>query len=300
MKQFIYKVLLFGIIFFVVDKLFLVFLFVAPTLEVDKRLEMLIEGKINKDIIVMGSSRGADNIIAGQIEKQTKLSSYNLSYPGSDIDFHEFILKTLLKYNQKPKIIVLAIDNPSELMFDKTLNFRLERLYPLVKYNYYNQVLIDKEGRTQLSRFLCLARLNRGNFSFTKKKMPKQNPILDCGSMPFVTENKSFKFDFDKKVNYLAKKELESKRKQFLEFGAICKENNILLIYSFSPNYRKYNSGIENRIRQLSTSENKFFIYDTTDTRYKNLAYFYDEAHLNHNGAKIFTSELSKFINLNK
>ena len=77
---------LFVMIFFIYDKLFIVVRTLSPVLEVDKRLELLINGGINKDIIILGSSRGARDIIAAQIENETGLSAFNLCYPGSNVE----------------------------------------------------------------------------------------------------------------------------------------------------------------------------------------------------------------------
>jgi hypothetical protein len=104
MKKFIFNFLLFIIVFFIFDKIFFIFIYFAPNNKVDKRLELVINGGINKDCIIFGSSRGARNIIAKQIEKETGLSSYNLSYPGSDIEFHEFLLRSFLKFNKNQKL----------------------------------------------------------------------------------------------------------------------------------------------------------------------------------------------------
>jgi hypothetical protein len=299
MKQFLIRVLSFGVVFFIIDKLFFVFLFSAPNLEADKRLQFLLDGKINKEIVVMGSSRGAYNIVAGQLEKQTGRSAYNISYPGSNIEFHEFLLKTLLKFNKKPKTIVLSIDNPYELLYHKTLNFRLERLYPLEKYNYITAELIKRNDKTALARILCLARLNRGCFSFKRKKTALESPILPCGSMPFTNQIKKRNFDYQtKKERYPIEKELKSKTKSFLEFQAICSKNNIELIYCFAPNFRSYEGTLSKRIGQISGYKNRCFVYDTTNVKYKNKDYFYDESHLNIKGARLFTNELSTFINL--
>ncbi|WP_433764679.1 hypothetical protein [Flavobacterium ginsenosidimutans] len=249
----------------------------------------------------MGSSRGAYNIIAEQIEKETGKTAYNISYAGSNVQFHLFLLKTLLKFNNKPKMIVLSLDDPYEFLYIKTLNYRYDKMYPLAKYNYINDELIRLDDKSKFSKIFCLARLNRNSFNFRKKGVTKESPILECGSMPFSIESgkNNFKFD-DKKVRYPVKEELKDKKKAFLEFQRICKENNIKLIYCFAPNFRVYNSTLENRIKDISLPENRLFVYDTTDFRYKKIEYFHDESHLNIRGAKLFTSELSKFINLNK
>lgn len=301
MKKFLIRVVLFGLVFFVLDKIFYIFLYTAPQLETDKRLELLLDGKINKEVIVMGSSRGAYNIIASQIEKETGKSAYNISYEGSNVQFHLFLLKTILKFNKKPETIVLSIDNPYEFLNEKTLNFRYDRLYPLEKYNYINDELIKQNDKSKLSWFFCLARLNRSNLTFAKKAPPVDSPMLSCGSTPFVKDSDKKEFIFNPtSERYPLEKELKDKKEAFLALQQLCYSNKITLIYCFAPNFRAYNPIVENRIRSMSRPENKFFVYDTTNLKYKNKEYFHDESHLNINGARLFTSELSKFINLNK
>ncbi|WP_289663002.1 hypothetical protein [Flavobacterium panacagri] len=301
MKRFLLRVALFCLIFFIIDKLFYVLLYNAPKLEADNRLELLLNGKINKEVIIMGSSRGAYNIIAGQIEKETGKTAYNISYAGSNIQFQLFLLKTLLRYNNAPKIIILSIDNPYEFLDVKSLEYRFDRLYPLEKYNYINDELIRQNDKSELLRFLYLGRINRSSFTFTKKKMPIESPILPCGSMPFAVEAGKNNFKFEKKQErYPIEKELKDKREAFLEFQKICKEKNIKLMYCFAPNFRVYNSVLANRIKSISLPENLLYVYDTTDLRYKKIEYFHDESHLNIEGAKLFSNELSKFINLGK
>ena len=94
--------------------------------------------------MVFGSSRGARNIIASQIEDSLSIEAYNLSYPGSDITFHEFMLRSVLKFNKKPKIVLLVIDDPARVLPDEIIKFRLDRLYPLSKYDYINEELMSK------------------------------------------------------------------------------------------------------------------------------------------------------------
>lgn len=283
------------------DKIFYIFLYTAPQLEADRRLEFLLNGKINKELIVIGSSRGAYNIIASQIEKETGKSAYNISYAGSNVQFHLFLLKALLKFNKRPETVIISIDNPYEFLFVESFDFRYDRLYPLEKYNYINDELIKQNEKSKLSWFLCLARLNKSNFTFTKKNAPVDSPIMACGSMPFIKDFNKKQITFNtKKERYPVEKELKSKIEAFLEFQQICHSNNIKLIYCFAPNFRVYNQTLENRIKSISIPENKFFVYDTTDVRYQNKDYFHDDSHLNIKGAKLFSSELSKFINLNK
>jgi hypothetical protein len=301
MKKFIYNFLLFIIVLFVFDKIFFLFIYFAPKNKIDKRLERVINGGINKDCIIIGSSRGARNIIAKQIEKETGLSSYNLSYPGSDIEFHEFLLRSLIKFNQKPKIILLAVDDPSELLSSESITFRLDVLYPLVKYNYINNELIARGAKTKLSKILCLSRINKSNFDLRKEHFTALDTIIDCGSMPisFQRENRTFKYDTSNQ-GYLIKNELHKKVNAFLNFYQLCNLNAIKLYFVFPPNFQEYNFDFEKRIKELTKNNVSCFSYNFSNVVYKDKSYFYDEAHLKTNGAVIFTSELAKFLNTEK
>ena len=301
MKKFLLRIGLFAFVLFIFDKGFYYFLDKAPTLEYDQRLEQVINGKINKDIIVLGSSRGAGNIIASQIEKETSLSSYNLSYTGSNVLFQEFILKSVLKFNKKPKKIILSIDNTHEFIYEKTLNFKFDKLYPLSKYNYINNELIKQKERNIASHLFCLGRLSKNSFLLEQEPIPTKNPFLPCGSMPFVEKLPGYKFEFSNAIEgYDIKKELPEKLKAFKNIQAICKENNIQLIFVFSSFFKEFNTDFEKRFRKLLLPENKILIYNKANPIYKDKAYYFDASHLMKSGAIIFTSEISTFINQNK
>lgn len=301
MKKFIYTLLLFIIVFFIFDKIFFLFLYIAPNINLDKRLELIINGEINKECIIIGSSRGARNIIAKQIEKETGLSTYNLSYPGSDIEFHEFLLRSLLKFNQKPKIVLLAVDDPSELLPSESIKFRLDVLYPLVKYNYINNELIARGEKNNLSKILYLSRINKSNFDLQKKRFSALDTIVDCGSMPisFQRENRTFLYDNNNQCYYI-KNELRNKVNAFINFYQLCDKNDIKLYVVFSPNFQQHNFYFEKRIKELTKNNVGYFIYDFSNIIYKDKSYFYDELHLQTKGAIIFTDDLVKFLKTEK
>ena len=53
MKRFFQNALLFLLLFFLVDKLFYWKIEALPEQELDKRLEWILEGKMNKDILIL-------------------------------------------------------------------------------------------------------------------------------------------------------------------------------------------------------------------------------------------------------
>src|SRR5690554_940312 len=293
MKKFLIKILLFCIAFFVFEKAFYVFLYISPKLEKDKRLEFVLNGDLNKDLIILGSSRGARNIIANQIEDSLNITSYNLSYPGSNIEFHDFLLQSLITYNQKPKVVLLAVDDPAELLPSESINFRLDRLYPLAKYDYINNEMIKRGEKTFLSKFLVLARINKRNIDIREKTFSALDTIRQCGSMPisFQRENREFVFN-NNTNNYKVDAELPEKVKAFKNLQNLCMNNNIQLVIIYSPNFKKHNVSFEKRIKELSHPMVTSIAYDTTNQIYKNKDYYYDEAHLKTTGAVIFTNEI--------
>jgi hypothetical protein len=293
MKKFLIQILVFSLTFFLLEKVFYVFLYVSPTLEKDKRLEYVLDGHLNKDIIILGSSRGARNVIANQIQDSLNISSYNLSYPGSDIEFHEFLLRSLIEYNNKPKVVLLVVDNPYELLPSESIKFRLDRLYPLAKYNYVNNEMIKRGEKSFLSNFLILSRINKMNFDIREKHISSLDTLKDCGSMPisFQRENREFVFK-NENPRYDLDDELPVKLMAFNKFQDLCISNNIKLFIVYPPNFKKHNILFENRIKKLSYPKVSSIIYDTTNPVFKDKDYYYDEAHLKTNGAIIFTNDI--------
>ena len=301
MKKFIIQILFFLIAFFLFEKAFYVFLYFSPKLEKDKRLEYVLNGNMNKDLIILGSSRGARNIIASQIEESLNISCYNLSYPGSNVEFHEFVLRVLLKHNRNPKILLLAVDDPHELLPNKSLQFRLDRLYPLAKYKYINDEMISRKEKNFLSKFLVLGRINLSNFNLKQKKYSKFDTIKICGSMPISFQKNDFEFNDDRShIAYEIKNELPKKRLAFKKIQDMCKLKNIELFIVYSPNLKGHNRFFNYRIKELSKQLNLHIKNDTSNISYKDKKYYHDEAHLKTNGAKIFTNDIIKKLKENK
>ena len=301
MKKFLQNLLIFGLLFFVLDKIFIFFIAVSPDKEVDKRLELLINGKINKELVVLGSSRGARNIIASEIEKKTGHSAYNLAYPGSDIEFHEFIVRSLLKFNNAPKVILLSVDYPMALLPDSILNFRLDRMYPLVKYNYINDELIARgEKNIIASNLFALSRMNKTNFDIRQKKFTALDTLYADGSMPISFQKPNEDWSPSKGSAYNQKKELQVKVACFQKIIALCQEKNIKLIIIQPPLLDDMDDAFKKRLQQLSHFKVPFLEYNTQNPVYKNKEYFYDKTHLNRKGAMIFTDEIADYIIANK
>ncbi len=298
MGKFAIKLLLFAIIFLIFDKLFIIVAHFSAETEADKRLEYLVNGEINKDIIIVGSSTGSRDIIASQIENATGLSTYNLCYPGSNVVFHEFIMRTLVKFNEPPEIALLVVDDNVELLYDESIIFRKDRLYPLVKYKYIWKELSEREGRDKLfSNFLVLNRLNKYNFDLRKKRFTPIDTIQDCGSMPISWKPEDMDFDYVSGERiYPEDDELPEKVEAFNRIIEACNSNDINLVVVFPPIYQNHSKSFENRIRQLSSEGVYFYLYNTENPIYRDVDNYFDETHLMQDAAIEFTDELISYL----
>ena len=294
MKLFWIRLLIFSLCFFAFDKLFIFQRNRIASLEVDTRLENIITGHMNKDVLIFGSSRGARNIIASQISGELGVKAYNLSYPGSDIQFQDFLLKEVIKNNKPPKLIILTVDDSQELAANKLLKFRFDRLYPLVKYPAIREELVARgEKSAFFSKMFILYQLGKNCFSFSQKRFSKLDSIGNCGSMPLSFQKANYEFSYSNDaLKYSGTIESRDKINSFLDFVNICHNKHIKLVIVFPPNFRRPNRDFEKRIISLAGEKTFFIHYDTTESVYYDKKFYYDGSHLVTSGAKIFTEEI--------
>ncbi|MFN6015224.1 MAG: hypothetical protein ACK47F_11090 [Flavobacteriales bacterium] len=296
MKKFLIRLVIFTVFFFLVDKLFIFVRNAGPQLEVDRRLEMILEGQINAEVLVFGSSRGARSVIAQRFIDSLGVSAYSLAYPGSDVTFHEYLLRQTLevKGNKKPKTVILVVDDSDELKPAKSLKFRFDRMYPLVKYKSVRDEMVKrKEKKPIITELLVLHQMNKSNFLFKQRKFTKNDSIMPCGSMPISHQKKTFDKKYNTEIyNYTREDELIQKIKAFRAFKDHCKDNNIQLIVAIPPNFRKVTIGFVPRLKQVMDGHGTIFMYNENRPEYSNPDFFFDNTHLQKAGSEIYTMEL--------
>ena len=214
MKKFLLRLLLITLIFFVVDKVFLLVEQNAPSLEFDRRIEKMMDGEINADIIVFGSSRSAKSIITSSIADSLGQTAYNLSYNGSNLDFHEFMIRMYLKHNKKGKIYLkMDVYNETlkqEIIYSKKWIF--QKFHKLKEQSFLKKIaVVSAENPISLDllkqRFPILENkailvTNGINVDFISKAFPqpksfeeKENIILSVGRIG--AEEKNYKMLMD-------------------------------------------------------------------------------------------------------
>ena len=300
MKKFILKCALFAFLFFLVDKAFVVFRTITAKYDFDRRLELVLDGEINKDLLIFGSSRADSNIANWMFKDSLGMETFNLSYRGATVTFQEFVLKQVIKFNKKPKYIIKVLDNDFELMHEdyegNPRSFRIDRLNPLIKYSEIRDELIRKgEKDGILSNLFILHQLNKSNFYNTKP--PKLNDTIKTyGAKPGNKHDSEIEWSYKTARSY--EKELEKKEEieSLLNFQKICVDNDIKLIFTTAPVYYSVNDDWLSRMKELTLTTTQLYIHNDNQKQYIDPLYYHNYSHLNKKGAIIFTNELISYF----
>ncbi|GAA4973266.1 hypothetical protein [Algibacter aquimarinus] len=302
MKKFLIKLFVFAVLFFAFDKLFIYTRNILPEHDtLDNRLDLVFKGKINKDLILMGSSVGDTDLLPHAFQDSLNLSTYNLSYGAAAITYQKFILENLLKHNSKPKIIIKLITNDTEFYGSSGVNdmgFRLDRLYPVIKYKTVRDELVIREDINPiLSQFMVLSHFKKQHvIDLIKPKQEHDDYYNEFGTEVFKDRHDSLgKWSYNKNPKYDFEKENLNFIEDFIEFQKICKVNNIKLIYAVAPTYMALNKELLQIVKNNLLGSTNLFVYDYSNKAYKDKFNFADPLHMNPKGAIIYTNELIEF-----
>ncbi|PLX09014.1 MAG: hypothetical protein C0596_04235 [Marinilabiliales bacterium] len=266
----------------------------------------IYSGQIDADIAIYGSSRSWVHISPEILEDSLNMSAYNFGIDALNFKFQYFRHQQLLKYNKKPKMIIVSGDIFS---FEKEEEFyNHEQILPYMLWNkdYYKNrkifngyntldfiiPLIRYTGKTQelIHAFKLSANIKNPHPMRIKGYMGMQrtwNSDLEKAKK----EHGSLKIKIDQDLLNL-----------FDKFLIECKNNDIEVILVYSPEYIEGQTFIENRdeIMNLwegfSEKHNILYLDYTQDSMCYNRDYFYNATHLNKNGSEIFSAKLAEDI----
>lgn len=294
MRKWLLHIVGFSLIFLLLDFSYALVLKRIPKQQPDQRLAYLMEGKIQADVLVLGSSRAAHNILAEDLSKQLQVEVFNLGFRGTNITFHLQILKWYLEHHAAPKKIIYIADVP--FMFDrKALTYRTDLLLPFVCYNSYRDELIAQKKISPIAYLLNFAK-STYQTSFTRPTVTIENFTTAKGSNPLPVE--SYKGNGS---HYIANKKISKdylKIQNFRKLQDLCKAKNIELYVVIPPNNESLDVSFVNELQSYCYPTTRFYQYQLNYFT-PNHSNFYDVSHLNKKGAGIFTNEVGDFIKLN-
>ena len=264
----------------------------------------IFSGKINADVIILGSSRAWVHFSPKILDSILHVNSYNIGIDAASFGLQYERLKIYLEHNKKPKYILQEVgfvstflafnnvtitqqflpylDDPSVWKIVKGHNstFGLaDRYFPLYKYN--NEYVIVKEG--------LLSYFGKGVKDIKYKGYCGQDKVWDSSFNDFKITNPNG-------IPTPIGSESVAMFKDYLDF---CKANDIKVILVYPPSYieaLKYETNYKEILaiyNNFSKEYNLPFYNYMNDSLDYDRANFYNSQHLNRHAAEIFSTRLA-------
>jgi hypothetical protein len=308
MRKFIFKILLFilPLVVFILPLDYCISYFLSKSNQFPGEFEVMNDiynSKANCEVAIYGSSRAWVHIDPAIISDSLNLTAYNFG-----IDGHNFWLQylrhlELLKHNNKPKKIILAVDLYSLQKRDDL--YESDQFLPYMLWNKnIKKYTSSYKGYTKYDYDIPLIRY-AGKFQALKGSIK----MLLTGSSNKTYRNKGYlgmdlkwNSDFDtakaKMESYEVKLHQQSIQ-LFESFIQECKREKIDLILVYTPEYIEGQNFVSNRkeiiqiYEDLSTKYSLTFYDYSTDEICLDKNLFYNASHLNKFGAELFTRKLA-------
>ena len=265
----------------------------------------IVQGKINADVIITGSSRALCDCDPRIIQSVTGLTAYNLGLNGSQTDMQLAVLKTYLKHNRKPRIVIHNLDAFSFVMtrevydpgqyvpylgekdiYDALRKINSEIWWKCKHLPLYGYVVEDMRLDWMQGPLGLLGRSPRESFFKGFK------PRTEVWTGDFA----NFRAANPDGVNF----EIQPAGIQAMEdLIHVCQENGTRLIFVYPPEYREMQSLTRNRVdifnefqklaREHGVSFWDFSNWENAD----DTEIFQNSQHLNQKGAEIFSTDLA-------
>jgi hypothetical protein len=263
-----------------------------------------MDGRVNAQIVVTGSSRALLQYDPRIIQAVTGRSAFNLGRNGSQTDMQVAFFKAYLAHNRPPRLVVHNLDAFSfvttHTIFDPAQY--MPYLYDQDLYRASSQI----NPRTWRSRYVPLYGyvVEDMNLTWTKGVAglfgwsPHQDYFLGFNPrhMQWTGDFESFAAAHPRGVAF----DIEPAGIRDLEDLILtCKKNGIQLIFVYSPEYQRMQAMTNNReqiFTQFHQLANRYDIplWDYSDWRHNgDKSLFYNSQHLNAEGAEIFSADIA-------
>ncbi len=264
----------------------------------------LMQGKINADIIISGSSRATYHYDPRTIEAATGLSAFNIGRVGTQTDVQVAVLRAYLEHNRKPKLVIHNLDAfsfvTSREIYDPAL------YVPYLRDNEIYRPLIEIDPNFAKSRYLPLYGYVVEDMNFTwvsgLKALAGSSPKQDfyLGFSPrdekWTDDFRHFKAGNPNGVKFAIE---PAGIKALEELIDVCEKNGIPLVFVYSPEYRGMQEMTNNRAEIFAefhtlASKHHVTLWDYSGWNYDgDQDFFYNSQHLNAKGAALFSEDVA-------
>lgn len=274
------------------------------------------EGKIKADVVVLGTSRAEVQYDTEIIKQTTGLKAYNLGLSGTHYNVLKTRWKSYLSHNTKPKILILDVDDSS--MQDLNEIYNKFQYLPYLNTDEYESVAKEIDDDYYYEKFVPIYKYRGYEMSIYKQIKALKNPVFCPKNVNGYLGNDLKWIERDFEVLKKLKEKDKAKEKFHLNdykegFAVLneiikdCKQNNIKVIFVWSPSYFEAQShhaftkecinGIVNKISKQNNINYYNFSKDSICLQRDN---FYNSMHMNKLGVAQFSKKIGEIINEEK
>lgn len=294
MKKFGFHIfLLFTIIVFLLFTLEALFNGIYSSSNPRFKFQYLVSQKNkNIDYIFIGSSRVENGIIPKLIEHQTGKSVINLGFQAAKLNDINLLLQMLKKLNISNKKIFIQIDYIYNIE-DAYSNILQYEIAPFISYDSIIEDYIAKANpqnqfvikNVPFYKYILNSPKLGVREVFAQIIQKKNKAIIENGFVALDGSQTNSKYSLPNQIN--------KKNSDFDKIQNYCKKENIEVIYFIAPFYK--DSKNLNYIEKLKNKVPNILDLSASINESK---YFNDNAHLNREGAKVFTQIVINKMNL--
>jgi hypothetical protein len=265
----------------------------------------IVQGKINAEIVICGSSRALTHYDPRIIEHITGSRTFNIGLNGSQTDMQLARLKAYLKHNQKPKLLVQNLDLysfvTSHEIYDPAQY--IPYLHEESIYAGVRRVYRDAWKWKYLPLYGYAVEDMRFNWMTGLKALAGIQPREDHlnGYRPRDTgwTGDFEKFRANNPEGIVVEMEAQGVR-DFEELLGLCAQQAIPVLVVYSPEYYEMQA-IERNRNEIFAKANElisrfsFPLWNYSDSAIcRDRSNFYNSQHLNRNGASAFSNEFAE------
>lgn len=263
----------------------------------------IYNGNVNSELVVYGSSRAWVQFNSQILADELNQSTYNLGVDGHNFKLQYFRHKELLRFNTKPKKIIMSVDIFSLKFQDELYN--QQQFLPFMLWNENIKDYLSKYiGFSVYDFYIPLFRY-KGSLSTFKtiiyNLLGKEPEFRRIKGYRAVEEQWNNDFYNAKSKNDFYEIKIDSTTSNLFEsFIRECKNEKIELILVFSPEYIEGQNYVKNRVELITKYQNFAKKYNLLFLDYSNnpicleKKYYYNAQHLNKDGSEAFTKQLIK------
>ncbi|HHY20805.1 MAG TPA: hypothetical protein GX525_02760 [Bacilli bacterium] len=242
------------------------------------------------DAYIFGASRASHHYDPTYISQHLGLSCFNAGDDGKNAVYQYGLLQLLLK-NHVPKLIIYEIGD-----ITKNLDAGTVDLYPYYYKNSFIRQLLNERDKLAIIKFLLpLYSYNNKVFSVGKGFVLSTSPF-ETGFRPIDGKMHSGEVKKIEKTETVGNSKTPVDHialKSFKNFIKTCNENNIKLLFCFSPSYTPRQPAGLDLIQGLAAEiDAPVYNYGEHELFSYNPELFKDAGHLNREGAELFTKLL--------